>query len=255
MKRFTDTEKWTKDVWFCNLSPEHKLLWLYLVDACDSVGVWEVNLRIAEILIGYAYPMDTLSIPFGEKVHVFSDGRKWWIKNFCNFQYKQKLTEGTNSKPLMSYIDALKRHGLWGLYQSLFLSGTDTLPIPYPYPIHRVQEKEEEKERDKEKDMDMDKEEEEHRTAKSWQEELSHKIASCREEFRHIQPIHLKDLFMGHTEADCRKVVQKWIMEQGTALEAPKVPLRSLGYAFNDFDKPHVNGSHPKPQRARSSIL
>jgi len=124
MKRFTDTDKWIKNKWFSELKPEHKLLWLYIQDTCDNVGVWEENLRIAGILIGYAYPMDTLSIVFGDVLDDLGDG-KWWIVGFIDFQHGE-LSEESASKPIISYISLLKKHNLW---------------IDYTNPMHRVQGK------------------------------------------------------------------------------------------------------------------
>lgn len=45
-KRFTETAKWT-DRWFRRLSPNEKLLFLWLVDNCDNAGFWEVDLDLA----------------------------------------------------------------------------------------------------------------------------------------------------------------------------------------------------------------
>ena len=112
MKRFTETDKWTRDAWFCNLEPQHKLFWLYMIDHCDNVGVWEVNLKIANMLIGREYSPDELISVFGDKILLFDDGAKWWIKSFVNFQHGE-LSEESQSKPIISYIALLKKHTLW----------------------------------------------------------------------------------------------------------------------------------------------
>ena len=125
MKRFTDTDKWIKDRWFCELEPRYKLFWLYLIDQCDNVGVWEVNFHIANHLIGYQYSIDSILEAVGEKVHIFEDGKKWWIKSFIDFQHGE-LYEDSASKPIQSYITTLKKHTLW---------------IPYTKGIHTLQGK------------------------------------------------------------------------------------------------------------------
>ena len=75
--------------------------------------------------------MDTLLKEFEKQIYLFKNNRKWWIVDFCNFQYGD-LHEDSTSKPIQSYISLLKKHGLWKEY----LKGIDTL-------------KEKEKEKDK----------------------------------------------------------------------------------------------------------
>lgn len=125
MKRFTDTEKWIKDKWFSELEPKYKLFWLYLIDNCDNVGVWEVNLRIANMLIGYEYSIDSLLVVFEDKVHVMHDGNKWWVTSFIQFQHG-KLDPESSSKPVLSYFALLEKH---------------RLSIDYTNTIHSVQGK------------------------------------------------------------------------------------------------------------------
>jgi len=141
-KRFTDTAKWTNNKWFFNLSVELKLFWIYLLDNCDSVGVWEENIELSNIIIGYTYPLDTLLKKFKKQIFLFKDKRKWWIIDFCKFQYGE-LHEDSTSKPIQSYISLLKKHGLWKEY----LRGMDTLKEKEK---GKVKEKGKGKEEDKE---------------------------------------------------------------------------------------------------------
>ncbi len=108
MKRFSETDKWTKDVWFSELSAKHKLFWLFLTDNCDNVGVWEVNMRVANFLICEDYTLDEIAEALGDKIELIDDGRKIWIKGFVSFQHGE-LSEESASKPVMSYIALLKR--------------------------------------------------------------------------------------------------------------------------------------------------
>jgi len=114
-KRFTDTTKWTNNKWFFNLSLESKLFWMYILDACDQVGVWEENVILASRIIGYEYSIDTLLKDLGKQIHLFKEDRKWWIVDFCGFQYGI-LKEDSASKPIQSHISLLKKHSLWILY-------------------------------------------------------------------------------------------------------------------------------------------
>lgn len=135
-KRFTDTLKWTNNKWFFSLSKESKLFWIYLLDSCDSVGVWEENIELSNRIIGYEYSLDTLLKDFSKQIFLFKDNRKWWIKDFCDFQYGE-LREDSISKPIQSYISLLKKHGLFKEY----LKGMQSL-----------------KEKEKEEDEEMEEE-------------------------------------------------------------------------------------------------
>jgi len=141
-KRFTDTSKWTNNKWFFELSVESKLFWIYLLDSCDQVGVWEENVMLASRIIGYTYSMDTLLEDFEKQIHVFRNGRKWWIRDFCRYQYGE-MNEDSASKPIQSHIKLLKNHGLW---------------IEYTKGIYTLKDKDKDKEEDKDKEKDKEKE-------------------------------------------------------------------------------------------------
>lgn len=134
-KRFTDTAKWTNNKWFFELSIESKLFWLYLLDSCDQVGVWEENVILASRIIGYEYSIDTLLKDFEKQILVFREKRKWWIRDFCRYQYGE-MSEESASKPIQSNIKHLKNHGLW---------------IEYAKGIHTLKDKDKVKDKDKDK--------------------------------------------------------------------------------------------------------
>ena len=50
-KRFTDTEKWNKK-FVRSLRPEYKLLWMFILDECNTAGIWDVDIEVAEIKTG-----------------------------------------------------------------------------------------------------------------------------------------------------------------------------------------------------------
>ena len=52
-KRDTVCEKW-RDAWFRRLSPESKLVWIWLCDSCDIAGFIEVDLELAAFETGLA---------------------------------------------------------------------------------------------------------------------------------------------------------------------------------------------------------
>lgn len=134
-KRFLETNLITQNKWFRKLKPKYKLFWVFLILSCDSVGVWEVDFELISFIIGNDYDeKETLEI-FNDKILVFKND-KWWIKDFCDFQYGKLNEENINNKPHQSYINLLKKHSLWKEY-------TKT--------IHSFKEKEKDKEKDKEK--------------------------------------------------------------------------------------------------------
>ena len=93
--RFTDSEKW-KDPWFHKLPHKSKLVFLYLCDACDIAGFWEID----EDRCAYETGIDRKSIPdcldrMGEKI-VFN-GRYLWLRNFIKRQKNIPLCISNNA--------------------------------------------------------------------------------------------------------------------------------------------------------------
>lgn len=131
MKRFTETQKW-EDPWFRKLFPEQKLLWLWLLDRCDSAGVIEPDIELASFQIGFHYPSDTLSV-FGDRVREIGGG-KFFIEKFIEFQYGRLSEDCRAHGPALA---SLKKHGLKG-----YSKGMDTLQV-------QEKVKEEDKEKDK----------------------------------------------------------------------------------------------------------
>jgi len=85
-KRFSDTDKWKKP-FIRSLQAPYKLFWLYILDDCDHAGIWQVDMEIANIKIGETLNTETALSQFGDKITVFDNGEKWFIKDFIDFQY------------------------------------------------------------------------------------------------------------------------------------------------------------------------
>jgi len=105
MKRFTETTKWD-DPWFLDLSPEAKLLWLYLCDKCDNSGVVDLHERKAcfELGLDHIDCIDELRTRLS-----YLDNGKIHIESFISFQYGE-LKDSSNLHK--SVIQLLKNHGL-----------------------------------------------------------------------------------------------------------------------------------------------
>jgi hypothetical protein len=106
-KRFTDTGKW-QDAWFSGLSLELKLLWLFLIDSCDCAGMWEVNHKYAEFVIGAPVNWEKVVEVFNGRVKC--TGKYWFIPKFLAFQYPDGITEDSNFT--LGVIRRLRQHQL-----------------------------------------------------------------------------------------------------------------------------------------------
>jgi len=69
-KRFTDSEKWKKP-FIKKLPMQYKLLWFYLLDDCNHAGVWQVDLEIASLRIGYKLNLKDSITALNDKIKVF----------------------------------------------------------------------------------------------------------------------------------------------------------------------------------------
>ena len=106
----TDTDKWKKR-FVRELSPQHKLLWFYILDDCNHAGIWEVDLEVASIRVGFDLSHDNLPSSFGEKVISFDNGDKWFIPDFIDFQYGEL---NPNSNVHKSVVSLLEKYNLQG---------------------------------------------------------------------------------------------------------------------------------------------
>jgi len=106
----TDTDKWKKR-FVRELTPQHKLLWFYILDDCNHAGIWEVDLEVASIRVGFELSHDNLPSSFGDKVISFDDGDKWFIPDFIEYQYGEL---NQNSNVHKSVINLLNKYNLEG---------------------------------------------------------------------------------------------------------------------------------------------
>lgn len=142
--RFFDTSLFDKE-WFMLLHPAEKSAYIYILSKCDNVGVWSPNYILGNLQVGCQIEWEKLPEKCNNNI-VILENKKWWIKDFCDFQYGE-LDENSISKPIISYIKLLKKHDLWELYNSKkdknkgHTKGMDTL-----------------KEKDKDKDKEKEKE-------------------------------------------------------------------------------------------------
>lgn len=146
-KRYTDSNKWNKS-FFQSLTPKMKLAWLYLCDACNHGGVWDVNLSLMSFQVGENISMKELLNTFKDKVHLMGD--KLFIPSFIEFQYGNLNPKNKVHKSIIDQAERLK----FDITSSPLLAPTKPLEIEYnsqPSPLLGAMEM------DMDMDMEMDK--------------------------------------------------------------------------------------------------
>ena len=132
-KRFIDTKIWDK-AWFRKLSPDNKLIWIYLLTRCDHAGIWDADWELAEFFIGGKVNYRRLPQIITDKMQKVDGEEQFFIPSFIEFQYGE-LRE--NSKPHISVIKRLTDKGL--------LKSSDT-PKDKDKDIDKVKDKKKDKE-------------------------------------------------------------------------------------------------------------
>lgn len=136
-KRYTDTDKWKK-IWFRKLKNDHKVFWMYVLDQCDHAGIWEVDFELASYFCN-GIKESEIRETFVKQYHEFDDGKRWFIKDFIEFQYRS-LDE--SNRVHNSVITILKRHGLYKVLISFLHEAKDK-------DIYKDQAKDKYKDKDK----------------------------------------------------------------------------------------------------------
>ncbi len=123
MKRFTDTDKW-RDPWFRNLSGYAKLLWSYLTENCDAIGLVSVDFRLVSQDCRLAIKEQHLT-ELGDRVETLGSGR-YFLPKFIQFQYGELSADCPPHKTILRLIDThkLTRSGLLYHYPNASLVAT-----------------------------------------------------------------------------------------------------------------------------------
>lgn len=121
---WSDRDKWSNE-WFMDLSPDHKLAFLYIWDTCDQAGAWDINIKLLNFTAGINVDKNELITAFGDKILMLSDN-KLWIKDFCKIQYPELLT--TTSNKVKTVKRLLREYDL----NKYFPSSLTSLELPRP---------------------------------------------------------------------------------------------------------------------------
>lgn len=108
-KRFTCTDKWKRE-YFKAFEQNYKLLWLYILDDCDTAGTWVCDFEVASMRIGFDFKKEEVIKMFEKKIKIINDER-WFIPEFLATQYKNAKTDSNFHK---SIKDRLQSYGLNG---------------------------------------------------------------------------------------------------------------------------------------------
>ena len=115
-KRFRNKFIWEAK-WYMDLSPAEKLLWEYIYDHCDNIGVWEPNFKLAEFHVGLEFD-EVLFLKKAnqdrERLIILGDGN-WFFPDFTKFQYAdgKKGVLSPNNASHKSYLKLMIKRGLW----------------------------------------------------------------------------------------------------------------------------------------------
>jgi len=109
--RFTDIHKWNKR-WFRDLTPEAKLLLLYLYDSCGDAGIIEIDPRKYAFdtgldLLKENNPLEELLATDKLQYH---DSRYFILPKFIRFQYPKGLKQNYN--PHMGVWKEIEKHNI-----------------------------------------------------------------------------------------------------------------------------------------------
>jgi hypothetical protein len=102
--RFTETGKW-EDPWFRKLKKDEKLVFLYLLDKCNSAGFLELDYEIISFFTGVEIRGIEGAMKGLNRGLIEADG--WvWIKNFLRHQKNLPLNDKNNAhKPIICQIN------------------------------------------------------------------------------------------------------------------------------------------------------
>lgn len=107
MKRFTDTLKW-QNPWFRSLSTKHKILFIYILDACDNAGVLHLDFELINFVLKENFTLQEFKEVFSSKV-IFLSEDKIIIRGFIRYQQGSNKNGGTMAKHIEKLIET---HGI-----------------------------------------------------------------------------------------------------------------------------------------------
>lgn len=150
-KRQTVVAKWS-DPFFMKLTPQAKLIWMYICDNCDHVGIYELNELLMRTQIGFTDKVDIMKhfaemdkvckeLEIERRVDWFSGSKKLWIVNFIGVQYgvlsDRSSMHVTVLRELGRYLDDDRCGILFSSYLQSVSELISRVHVGYLYPIKK----------------------------------------------------------------------------------------------------------------------
>ena len=114
MKIFTDKNKW-QDPWFRKLSGPAKMLWFYITDHADKVGIADLDFGLASQDCGIKITEDHLS-ELGKRV-VWVDEDKVFMPKYIDFQYGKLSPNCPPHKKIIQLVESLELERIGSIYE------------------------------------------------------------------------------------------------------------------------------------------
>jgi len=86
-----------------------KEAWRYLTENCNYGGVWDIDMGRMSFGVGVKITESEIKQHLGDKIQVLDGGAKWYIPNFCPFQY------GELNPNVSTHRGAIKIHEKYNL--------------------------------------------------------------------------------------------------------------------------------------------
>ena len=127
-KRYTDSEIWIRQRWFKKLSKDYKLVFFYIKDMCDNIGIWKVDcvdlmeavdiedFDLNKFIDCCNQEFDKITGKPVKKVRLkLINDSELWLTNFVQFQYESKDTGKVNHQHIIGgpALEKLKKKGLY----------------------------------------------------------------------------------------------------------------------------------------------
>ena len=125
-KRFIDTNLFN-DEWFCELSKDGKMFFIYYFTNCDHAGILKLNKKLCKFQTDIAN-IDTVIKELGNTLVTIKDSL-YFMPKFIKFQYPN--FPQSNVKQQFSAINILKTYNLWDENLNSYLTVSKELSNPY----------------------------------------------------------------------------------------------------------------------------
>jgi hypothetical protein len=102
--KLTNVDKWS-DLWFSNLSPHAKLLFMFLYENCDNAGFYEINEKFLVFYLGIDRKELADAIKQIQKSYIKSeDQTRLWLRRYLKHQKLLPLNPKNNAHKQVVFL-------------------------------------------------------------------------------------------------------------------------------------------------------